>query len=94
MLGAWWIWASAAVALAFVEVVVPGYVFLGFAIGAAVTAFVLLVGGPFAAALGGSVPYLLLFFAVVSLAGWLGLRRWLGVRSGQVKDIDHDINDN
>ena len=93
MWSAWWIWASAAVALAFLEVVVPGYVFLGFAIGAAATAVVLLVGGPLAASLGASIPMLLLFFAVVSLICWLGLRRWLGVRAGQIKEFDRDINE-
>jgi len=93
MLGAWWVWALGAVALAFLEVVVPGYVFLGFAIGAAATAVVLLIGGPAAAAITGSVPLLALFFAVVSLVSWLALRRWLGIRAGQVTKFDRDINE-
>ena len=42
--------------------------------------------GPISTSLG-------LFFAVVSLISWLGLRRWLGVREGQVKEFDHDINE-
>lgn len=93
MWSAWWIWASAAVVLAFVEVVVPGYVFLGFAIGAAAMALVMLVGGQMATALAGSVPLVLLIFAVVSLISWVGLRRWLGVRRGQVTEFDRDVND-
>jgi membrane protein implicated in regulation of membrane protease activity len=93
MWGMWWVWLSGAVILGLVEIVVPGYVFFGFALGAAVTGVVLLVGGPIAGALAASVPGLLLFFAVVSLLCWLGLRRWLGVRKGQIKIIDRDINE-
>ena len=37
---------------------------------------------------------LLLTFAVMSLIAWLALRRILGVRQGQVKTFDSDINDN
>lgn len=93
MLGLWWVWAVGAVALAFLEVIVPGYIFLGFAIGAGLTGLVLLVGGPFAASLGASLPLLVLFFAVISLVSWLGLRRVLGIRAGQVKEFDRDINE-
>lgn len=91
--GLWWVWLSGAVLLGVLEVVVPGYLFLGFALGAAVTGVVLLVGGPLAGTLASSIPALALFFAVVSLLGWLGLRRVLGVRKGQVKVIDRDINE-
>ncbi|MBF9032855.1 hypothetical protein HKCCE2091_01275 [Rhodobacterales bacterium HKCCE2091] len=89
----WWLWAVAALALAVGEVILPGYVLLGFAIGAGLVALLLLVGGPLAAWLAGSVPLLLLVFAVLSLIAWLALRRALGVREGQVKVIDRDIND-
>jgi membrane protein implicated in regulation of membrane protease activity len=94
MWGEWWVWGVAAIALALGEVLLPSFVLLGFAIGAGATALVLLVGGPLAVWLGGSVPVLLLAFAVVSLVSWLGLRRWLGVYRGQVKTFDRDINDN
>ena len=33
----WWVWMVGALALAFLEVLVSGWIFLGFAIGAAVT---------------------------------------------------------
>ncbi len=94
MWGEWWIWGAAAIVLAVGEVLLPSFVLLGFALGAAVVALVLLVGGPLAVWLGGSIPVLLLVFAVISLFAWLGLRRWLGVYRGQVKTFDHDINDN
>lgn len=90
--GEWWIWGVAAIALAVGEVILPTFVLLGFAIGAGVVALILLVGGPLAIWLGGSIPALALTFAVISLVSWLGLRRWLGVYRGQVKTFDHDIN--
>jgi membrane protein implicated in regulation of membrane protease activity len=93
MWGDWWVWGVAAIALAVGEVLLPSFVLLGFAVGAGVIALLLLVGGPLAAWLGGSVPVLLLAFALVSLVSWLGLRRWLGVYRGQVKTFDRDIND-
>lgn len=92
MWSAWWVWGVAAIVLAVGEVLLPSFVLLGFAIGAAAVALILLVGGPLAAWLTGSLPVLLLVFAVVSLISWLGLRRWLGVYKGQVKNFDHDIN--
>ena len=94
MWAAWWIWGAAAVVLAIGEVLLPSFVLLGFALGAAVVAVLLLFGGPMSVWLAASLPLLLLIFAVVSLLCWLALRRWVGVYRGQVKQFDHDINDN
>jgi membrane protein implicated in regulation of membrane protease activity len=88
----WWVWGVAAIALAVGEVILPSFVLLGFAIGAGAIALLLLVGGPLAVWLGGSLPLLLLVFAVISLISWLALRRWLGVYKGQVQTFDRDIN--
>ncbi len=92
MWGEWWVWGVAAIALAVGEVILPSFVLLGFAIGAGAIALLLLVGGPLAVWLAGSLPVLLLVFAVISLVSWLALRRWLGVYKGQVKTFDRDIN--
>ncbi len=89
----WWVWLSAALALGILEVLAAGYIFLGFALGAAATGLVLLVGGPMTLWLAGSLGWLLVFFAVVSLVAWVVLRRVLGVRDGQVKIWDRDINE-
>ncbi|MEL7107565.1 MAG: hypothetical protein AAGM21_16710 [Pseudomonadota bacterium] len=89
----WWVWAAGALILGIVEVLVPGFVFLGFAIGAAVVAVLLLVGGPGALAVTSSLPALLVIFAVVSIAAWIVLRRAVGVQKNQIKTFDHDIND-
>lgn len=94
MWGAWWVWGAAAVVLAIGEVILPSFVLLGFAIGAAVIALILLVGGPLAVWLAGNLAVLLLVFAVVSLLSWLALRRLLGVYRNQVKTFDRDINEN
>jgi membrane protein implicated in regulation of membrane protease activity len=83
----WWVWVVFGAALAVLEVLVPGFIFLGFAIGAALVGVLVLIG-----VLGGSVPVLVLVFAVLSLAAWLGLRRVVGVTEGQVKVWDKDIN--
>ncbi len=93
MAGLWWVWVSGGVLIGIVEIFVPGFFFLGFSAGAVVTGLVLLAGGPFAAWLAGSFPLTLLFFAVVSLLAWIVLRRVVGVRKGQTKIWDRDINE-
>lgn len=83
----WWVWASGAVALAILELLAPGYIFLGFAIGAAVVAVLVALG------LTMTLPVALVVFAVLSAVAFVALRRVLGVRKGQVKVWDRDIND-
>lgn len=85
----WWIWMIAGAILGILEVVVPGFILLGFAIGAALTGLLLWSG-----ILGASLSVLVLVFAVASLVAWLVLRKVVGVRHGQVKVWNHDINDN
>ncbi|MEY8799292.1 NfeD family protein [Leisingera sp. XS_AS12] len=84
----WWVWGAAALVLAILEVLVPGFVFLGFAIGAAAVTALLLLGGG-----GIGLSPLLLVFAALSLVAWLILRRLFALPKGQVKTFDHDIND-
>lgn len=85
----WWVWMIAGAVLAMLEVAIPGFILLGFAIGAAVTGILLWLG-----ILGGSLAVLLFVFALAALAGWAALRRVLGVRRGQIKLWDRDINEN
>lgn len=89
----WWVWGAAAILLAIGEVILPSFVLLGFGIGAGVIAALLFLGGPVAAFVSGSIPVLVLSYAVMSLIAWLLLRRFLGVYRGQVKTFDKDIND-
>jgi membrane protein implicated in regulation of membrane protease activity len=84
----WWVWIVAGFLIGALEIVAPGYIFLGFAIGAVVTGILVGVGiAPPGPAL------LVLIFAVCSLVAWLVLRRTMGVRKNQVKVWDRDIND-
>lgn len=86
----WWAWIVLGFGLGVLEILAPGYIFLGFAIGAALTGVLVGVGVLGSAGL----PLLILVFAVLSLLAWLGLRASLGKRAGQVKVWDRDINDN
>jgi membrane protein implicated in regulation of membrane protease activity len=87
LIGSWWAWVILGFVLGILEVAIPGYIFLGFAVGAIATG--ILVG------LGIAVPATALFmiFAAISVVAWILLRRLVGVRQGQVKIWDRDIND-
>lgn len=84
----WWVWIVAGFALGVLEILAPGYIFLGFAMGALLTGVLLGFG-----VLGGSLPMLLMVFAVLSLITWLVLRRIVGVNKTQAKIWHKDIND-
>ena len=89
----WWVWAAGALVLGILETLAPGYVFLGFSFGAGAVAGLMLFGGPLAALLQGSLALTVLAFAVLSLVAWVVLRQAMGVRKGQVKTWDRDINE-
>lgn len=84
----WWVWMAAALVLGLVEILVPGFIFLGFAIGAAIVGIVVLLGGSLL-----SAPFILLLFAVFSLMAWYALRQIFALPTGQVKTFENDIND-
>ena len=84
----WWVWLAIALILGIAEVLVPGFLFLGFALGALAVSMLLLNTG-----LSLSLPLLLFLFAGMSLIAWIVLRMMFKVRRGQVKHFDHDIND-
>ncbi len=83
----WWAWVCLALLLGIAEILLPGFIFLGFAIGAVVVAVLLGLG------LAISLPALLLLFAALSLVTWLLLRRYFALPKGQVKTFKDDIND-
>ena len=88
MWAVWWVWVVAGFALGVLEVLLPGFIFLGFAIGAVITGVLVGTG-----LLGANVPLLVLVFALASLAAWYGLRRMFGIKGGSVKLWDKDINE-
>lgn len=85
----WWAWLSAALVFGILEVLIPSYVFLGFALGAGVMGLLLWAG---LLPLGTVWP--LVIFAALSLAAYVLLRWRFGNSGGQVRIITRDINDN
>ncbi len=83
----WWAWVIFGFLLGILEIVVPGFIFLGFAIGAVVT------GALVGAGVAPGMTALLMIFAIISVVAWIALRRFVGVREGQVKIWDRDVND-
>ncbi|MFN0115089.1 MAG: NfeD family protein [Paracoccaceae bacterium] len=85
----WWAWLVGAGVLGMLEMVVPAFVFLGFAVGAAVTGVLIGVG-----VLGHGFGVTLAVFAVASLAGWFALKSVFARGHGQAKVWEKDINEN
>lgn len=90
----YWVWFALALGLGILEIVMPGYILLGFALAAAAIGVVFMTGIWPASAMVASLPITLVVFGVASLVVWLGLRQVFGRRLGQVKVWDKDINDN
>lgn len=84
----WWVWMSGALILATLEVLIPGYIFLGFAIGAAAMGVLILLG---ISATGFALT--LVIFSVLSLISYLLMRKYFALKTGQVKIWDTDVND-
>lgn len=85
-----WVWLVAGLVLGIAETILPGFILLGFAIGAVVTGL-LVWGGVLGTA---GLPWVLLVFALASLAGWYGLKTVFRTPGQKPKIWDRDINDN
>lgn len=83
----WWMWIIAGLGIGMLELMLPGYIFLGFAIGA------VLLGGALWLGVSLGLAAQLAVWAVVSLIAWLGLRAVLPYQRGEVKHWKNDIND-
>jgi len=83
----WWAWMAAGLGLAILELIAPGFIFVGFAIGAIVVGVLVAMGVVL------SLPWALVAFAVVSVVAWIALRQIFGVREGQRKIFRRDINE-
>ncbi|WP_372991852.1 NfeD family protein [Sulfitobacter sp.] len=83
----WWVWVSVALVLALVEILVPGNIFLGFALGALAMVPVVLVLP------GAGVSLLLALFAGLSLLGWIVLRVVFKRQSSGARIVERDINE-
>ena len=93
MLAQWWFWIAGGLALGIVELVLPAFVFAGFAVGGVLTGLYMGLGLPGSAWMMAAPVNALVVFAVLSLLAWIVLRRVVGVRRGQSVVIRRDIND-
>ena len=85
----WWIWMAAGLVLAIAEILIPAWIFLGFAVGAFAMGVMIWLG----IGTGLSLAWSLVVFALLSLIAYILLRQAFGIRRGQVKVWDRDIND-
>jgi membrane protein implicated in regulation of membrane protease activity len=83
MLASGWVWLIGAIVLAIAETLLPGFILLGFSLGAIVTG--LLLSG---------LAWTLLVFALASGIGWLVLRKVFMRPDQRPKIWKRDINDN
>lgn len=88
LVGIWWVWLAVAIALGVVEVLLPGFIFLGFALGALVMAAIVGLVTP---AIG--VAPAMALFAGLSLLAWIALRLAFRRQSSGARRVMHDIND-
>lgn len=86
-LSLWWMWICIALVVGLIELLAPGFIFLGFALGALVMAAVVFV------APGMSVPLMLALFAILSLISWILLRQIFKRQSSGARIVTRDIND-
>ncbi|WP_074968471.1 hypothetical protein [Paracoccus aminovorans] len=84
-----WIWIVVALLLAALELVLPGWFFLGAALAVALMGLALLIG-----IWTGGLPLALVVTALLTGAIWLALRRIFGTNRGEVRRWTRDINDN
>jgi membrane protein implicated in regulation of membrane protease activity len=89
----YWVWFAAALVLGILEILAPGYILLGFAIAAGIIGTILYIDGGLSAYLAQSLPVTLVAFAAMALLVWVVLRRVFGMRKGQVKIWETDINE-
>lgn len=85
-LGVWWVWMALAIVLGLIELLTPGFIFLGFAVGAAATGLLLLTPIDL------GLPVLMVVFAALSLTAWLLLRRLFKPADDQTRIIHEDVN--
>jgi membrane protein implicated in regulation of membrane protease activity len=84
-----WLWVVAGAVMAGAEMLLPGFVLLGFAAGA-----VLVAGLTWLGLLGNSLPLMVLVCTVAAGVVWALARKLAGVRPGQSRIWDRDINEN
>ena len=85
----WWVWLVLAAILGLAEMLLPGFILLGFALGALGMAGIMAIGS-----FGGTFAGTILVYACASVVAWWGLNRVFPRDRGKVRIWDRDINDN
>ena len=88
MLMSWWFWIAGAVVFAILETLAPVFIFLGLAGGAAVVGILLAIGVGF----GGSLAWMLVGFATISLVITVLCRLAFGGQTDETQVFTDDIN--
>lgn len=87
-------WFTIALVVAIFEVLVPGFLFLGFAAGAAILGAVLWIFGPDAFPGAAGIAYLASAWGLASMLSWAALRRCFGPKdSTGTRKVTSDINE-
>jgi len=86
-------WLAFGIVLGILELLLQGFVLLGFGIGAAVVAGVLLLVGPGVFDGFAGLAYLAVVWALASGGAWLLVRKLPGARANNARVVDSDIND-
>ena len=88
----WWVWIVLALVLAIIEVLAPGFIFLGIAIGATLVGLLILV---LPETMAGLTPNAMLaLFGGLSLLAWIVLKVLFRRQSSGAKIVTRDVNDN
>lgn len=90
-LSVWWVWLAIAMILGIIEILAPGFVFLGIALGAAIMSALLLFAPDALASMGINATFAV--FAALSLVSWFGLRFAFRKQSSEAQIFTKDIND-
>jgi len=85
-------WGVVAISLIVLELFAPGHVFVGLAGGAGIATLVAFFLGGALRDTPAGFAVILIIFATAALIQWFLLRKFLGVREGQSKTFDRDIN--
>lgn len=88
----WWMWIAIGFGVGLFEILLPAFLFLGFAIGFALTGLVALVSGDKSWVLESPWNGFLLG-SILALVAWIVLRQLVGVRDGQSRLVSRDINE-
>ncbi|MEN3951441.1 hypothetical protein [Iodidimonas sp. SYSU 1G8] len=85
-------WLTVGLIFGVIEVLVPGYLFLGFATGAIFMSAILFMGAEGLFTGLGGLAYLIAFYAAISLASWFLLRKVLKA-GADARKVERDINE-